>query len=260
METMAWAALGLLCVFYGAYLLKMADQRRQGITTNVMVRGQKSRRAHWVGGALMAVNYCACAVQFLSCFRREHLWPLAVPAPLAGLGLILMAAGTGLFIAAFLTMKSSWRAGIDESQKTVLVTEGLYRLSRNPAFVGFDLLYLGSALAVGNAVLLAAACAVVVVIHLQILEEEKHLEKMFGQSYVTYKNRCADTCKSRKRTERGTAKRSRRNIHRQARRGDRAGRSENEIVPTDEKRRQPCRIKSILSPWAALRTWSTASR
>ena len=39
-----WAALGLLCVFYGAYLLKMAAQRRRGIAANVLIRGQKSRR------------------------------------------------------------------------------------------------------------------------------------------------------------------------------------------------------------------------
>ncbi len=127
------------------------------------------------------------AAQFLSCFWRGRLGPLAVPVPLTLLGLTLMAAGDGLFIAAILTMKDSWRAGVDESQRTELVTGGLYRLSRNPAFVGFDLLYLGSALALGNLVLAAAVCAAVVMIHLQILEEEKHLEKMFGQPYLAYR-------------------------------------------------------------------------
>ena len=182
-----WAALGLLCVFYGAYLLKMAAQRRRGIAANVLIRGQKSRRAYWTGLALMTVNYCACAAQFLSCFWRGRLGPLAVPLPLRLLGLALMAAGDGLFIAAILTMKDSWRAGIDEGQKTELVTDGVYRVSRNPAFLGFDLLYLGSALALGSAVLFAAAGAVAIMIHLQILEEEKHLAKMFGAPYLTYK-------------------------------------------------------------------------
>lgn len=181
----AWMALGLLCVFYGAYLLKMADQRRQGISTNVMVRGRKSRRAYWTGAALMAVTYLACTAQFLSCFWRERMGRIPIPAPMAVLGLILMAAGTALFIAAFLAMKNSWRAGIDESQETELVTGGPYRLSRNPAFAGFDLLYLGSVLAVGNLILLAAALAAGTMIHLQILEEEKYLEKMFGQPYLT---------------------------------------------------------------------------
>lgn len=181
-----WTAFGLLCLFYGAYLLKMAGQRRQGITTNVLRRGKKSRRAYRVGVALGAVTNLTCAAQFLSCFWRGYMGPLAVPRPLSLLGVVLMAAGDGLFIAAFVTMKNSWRAGIDENQRTELVTGGIYRFSRNPAFAGFDLLYLGSVLALGNLALLAAACAAVAMIHLQILEEEKHLTKMFGEDYRRY--------------------------------------------------------------------------
>lgn len=40
-------------------------------------------------------------------------------------------------------MRDSWRAGISETDKTELVTEGIYQISRNPAFLGFDLLYIG---------------------------------------------------------------------------------------------------------------------
>lgn len=181
-----WTAFALLCVFYGAYLWKLLSQRRQGITTNVMIRGQKSRRAYRTGMMLVLTTYLTCAVQFLSCFWSGHMGPVPVPEALRICGLVLMAAGAAVFIAAFRTLKDSWRAGIDENQKTELVTDGVYRVSRNPAFLGFDLLYLGSALALGNAVLFAAAGAVIVMIHLQILEEEKHLEKMFGAPYLTY--------------------------------------------------------------------------
>ncbi len=40
-------------------------------------------------------------------------------------------------------MKDSWRAGIPDSDKTELVTTGIYKYSRNPAFLGFDLQYMG---------------------------------------------------------------------------------------------------------------------
>ena len=40
-------------------------------------------------------------------------------------------------------MRDFWRAGISETDKTELVTEGIYQISRNPAFLGFDLLYIG---------------------------------------------------------------------------------------------------------------------
>ena len=144
-----WAAFALLCAFYGAYLWKLLSQRRQGITTNVMIRGQKSRRAYRIGIMLVLTTYLTCAVQFLSCFWSGHMGPVPVPEALRICGLVLMAAGTAVFIAAFRTLKDSWRAGIDEGQKTELVTDGVYRVSRNPAFLGFDLLYLGSALALG---------------------------------------------------------------------------------------------------------------
>ena len=40
-------------------------------------------------------------------------------------------------------MRDFWRAGISETDKTELVTEGIYQISRNPAFLGFDVLYFG---------------------------------------------------------------------------------------------------------------------
>jgi protein-S-isoprenylcysteine O-methyltransferase Ste14 len=40
-------------------------------------------------------------------------------------------------------MKDSWKAGISEIDKTELVTEGIYQISRNPVFLGFNLLYIG---------------------------------------------------------------------------------------------------------------------
>lgn len=182
-----WTAFALLCVFYGAYLWKLLAQRRQGITTNVMIRGRKSARAFRIGVLLTLVTYLTCGIQFLSCFWGAHMGAVPVPEGLRGCGLALMAAGTAAFIAAFLTLKNSWRAGIDEDQRTELVTGGVYHLSRNPAFLGFDLLYLGSALALGNAALFLAAVLVMAMIHLQILEEEKHLEKMFGAPYLAYR-------------------------------------------------------------------------
>ena len=39
-------------------------------------------------------------------------------------------------------MKNSWRAGIPSEDKIEFVSNGIYKISRNPAFVGFDLLYI----------------------------------------------------------------------------------------------------------------------
>ena len=83
-------------------------------------------------------------------------------------------------------MKENWRAGIDASQKTELVTRGIYRISCSPAFVGFDLLYIGVAMAFPNPVLIALTLAAISVFHLQILEEERYAVDIFGQPYADY--------------------------------------------------------------------------
>lgn len=90
-----------------------------------------------------------------------------------------------VFALATITMKNSWRVGIPE-EKTALITNGIYKWSRNPAFVGFDLLYLSMCLLFYNIPLLVVSVWAAVMLHLQILQEENHMKKMAGEEYITY--------------------------------------------------------------------------
>ena len=51
--------------------------------------------------------------------------------------------GDMVFVISVWTMKDSWRAGVSKTYQTELVTDGIYQISRNPAFLGFDLVYVG---------------------------------------------------------------------------------------------------------------------
>lgn len=87
-----------------------------------------------------------------------------------------------------LTMKDSWRAGASETDKTELVTDGIYQISRNPAFLGFDLVYIGILLLFFNWILVLFSVFAMVMFHLQIVKvEEKFLVSVFGEDYVQYK-------------------------------------------------------------------------
>jgi protein-S-isoprenylcysteine O-methyltransferase Ste14 len=86
-------------------------------------------------------------------------------------------------------MRNNWRAGFDKKQDTTLVTDGIYKLSRNPAFVGFDLIYIGCAFAFPNVLNIIIAILAVAVFHIQILGEEKFLTEVFGQDYTEYKSK-----------------------------------------------------------------------
>ena len=85
-------------------------------------------------------------------------------------------------------MRDSWRAGVSETDKTELVTDGIYQISRNPAFLGFDLVYLGILLMFFNGILCAASIFPMVMFHIQIVNvEEPFLAKAFGKPYEEYK-------------------------------------------------------------------------
>lgn len=176
-------ALAILAVFYGCYFIKLLAQRRQGIRTNQLGRG-KSGRARAVEIAVQTASTVVPLAEVASILAGTA--PL--PSALRAAGLALAMAGTVLLVMSVLTMKNSWRAGVSESEKTELVTRGVYSVSRNPAFLGFYLVYAGILLVFFNWPLLLATAAAVLLFHLQItLVEEPFLAKVFGGSYEEYR-------------------------------------------------------------------------
>lgn len=73
---------------------------------------------------------------------------------------------------------------------TALVTEGPYRFSRNPMYLGFTLLYLGIALLFGSLWPLLFLPLVLSVMHFGVIvREEAYLERRFGDAYREYRRR-----------------------------------------------------------------------
>lgn len=58
-----------------------------------------------------------------------------------------------------------------------------------PAFLGFDLMYIGVALMYFNPLTVGFTVFAAVMLHLQILQEEKYMEQTFGESYLQYKKK-----------------------------------------------------------------------
>jgi protein-S-isoprenylcysteine O-methyltransferase Ste14 len=179
----------LITTFYIAYFAKQILLRKKGIVTNRLAKGSKPKKTAIIETGLLLITYGMAVFQYVGIFLERYLLPLKLPTELRWLGILLAGLGVLFFILAITTMRDSWRAGIDESQKTSMVTRGVYNISRNPAFVGFDLLYIGSALAMPGVVIAVMAAAGVLFMHLQILEEESFLPRIFGDEYVEYKKK-----------------------------------------------------------------------
>ena len=175
------AALAILLLFYGIYFTKQLAQKRRGIQTRQMGR-RKEKALHRVEVLMAAATGLIVPVQLLSIGFQWSCLPGGVRALGAVLGLV----GDGIFLVAVLTMRDSWRAGIPETDRTEFVSTGIYRYSRNPAFLGFDLMYLGILLLFFNLPLLLFTLWAMVMLHLQILQEERYLPTVFGTAYATY--------------------------------------------------------------------------
>ena len=84
-------------------------------------------------------------------------------------------------------MKESWRIGIDEENKSELVTNGFFAISRNPIFLGIMIANIGLFLVLPNAFTLLIIALSTVSINTQIRLEEEFLLKEFEEKYQDYK-------------------------------------------------------------------------
>ncbi len=182
-------AFALLAIFYAAYFGKKIAQKKQGIQTNQIGVGSKPKRVLRIERLMGVATLMVVPVEVVSIavFPQWTLlsWLSDCPA-LQWAGLIIAALGVAFFITAILTMADSWRAGIPEKDKTQLVQTGIYRISRNPAFVGFDLVYIGLLIAFPNLLHAIFALFPMIMLHLQILQEEPYCRAIFGAEYEAY--------------------------------------------------------------------------
>ena len=107
---------------------------------------------------------------------------------------LLRIAGFILLVSSFLwtsiaqyQMSKSWRIGINYEEKTVLISHGLFKHSRNPVFLGVLVSYLGTFLIVPNILSFSILFITFVTIQTQVRLEEEYLENVQGQEYFDYK-------------------------------------------------------------------------
>lgn len=119
-------------------------------------------------------------------FRLPYLvgaWPETLGWALVVLGGIFIGAAIGWFAAAG-TNPEPWK------RDSALVTKGFYRITRNPMYLGMALAGFGIALAWGSFGALAGnVLAILLVDRLVIAREERHLARIFGKDYDSYRQR-----------------------------------------------------------------------
>lgn len=194
MELVNVFSLILFALFLFSYSLKLVIlNKKSGIKANVLGKGNKGTSVD-SSEMFVKISTFVWGIAWLleSIFDNsiDNILPkLFTNEVMHYFGLMTITIGLLFFILSMITMKTSWRVGIDKETKTSLITNGLYKYSRNPAFVGFNLMFIGLFLTSPNLVTLIICLLNIVSIHNLILQEEKHLENMLKVEYLSYKNK-----------------------------------------------------------------------
>ena len=97
------------------------------------------------------------------------------------IGLALYVLGLGMLVVALVHF-----AHMPEGEPA---TNGLYRFSRNPQWVGLVMMFLGAAFTTGSWLLVLLFAVTVVIYHFRILAEERSCCALYGASFEAYMKR-----------------------------------------------------------------------
>jgi protein-S-isoprenylcysteine O-methyltransferase Ste14 len=186
---MPWLALAL-CVlwFVSLFVFRSIIQLRKTGSTGVKGFHGPVGSLPWLAGMSASLGLVLAPMSPLAAL---YDWPggalliTHAAVHLTGAGLCLI----GIFGALFaqLSMGDSWRVGVDDSERTELVTDGLFAWVRNPIFSFITLSVLGLLLLVPNAFALVAAGLTLCGIESQVRGvEEPYLVHTHGEAYRAY--------------------------------------------------------------------------
>jgi protein-S-isoprenylcysteine O-methyltransferase Ste14 len=92
-----------------------------------------------------------------------------------------------LYVGRF-SLGNSFRIGV-ANEKTEFVAKGIYRISRNPMYLGLYLTFAGCMLYTLNIFYISISIMVLIIHHNITIAEEKQLDIMYGDSYKLYCNK-----------------------------------------------------------------------
>ena len=108
-----------------------------------------------------------------------------VPQLLSWIGTIIQAIGVVFVISAFYFLGSRSRFGLP-GEGSILITNGIYRISRNPMYFGFFLVSTASCFYCPNFLNPILAAIGILIHHKIVLSEENFLSQQFKEDWVNY--------------------------------------------------------------------------
>ena len=113
----------------------------------------------------------------------------AAPLPAAAVwaGLAVALTGFATVVLAQSGMGTSWRIGVDPTERTALITGGPFAIVRNPIFTAMSTALAGLVVATPTVLTAAGLVCLVVAVQLQVrVVEEPYLLATHGKTYAAY--------------------------------------------------------------------------
>lgn len=132
---------------------------------------------------LLALSLCMLATWFFGKTSPQTLPFIIVGLSLIGFGFLLAFNSISRFIKA--------KTGVVPfSKSTALITEGFYKYTRNPMYVGMNSFLLGLLIILNNPInFIYLVIFFFIVRNLFVIKEEVQMLETFGEEYLAYKNK-----------------------------------------------------------------------
>jgi len=197
MNSLRLLETGYVSALFGGYLvlwrIKRAGQRHTtGIDPEVFALATDPLQ-RFFNGLTKVLTGVVVAIIVTHALSLD--WPGTRPTPefdlrvLDHVGLAVGMAGLTLCGVAQRTMGSAWRVGIDEENRTELVVVGMYRVIRNPTYLGLFLVDAGLMLIWPTCSVALFVLAFYLMLEVQVRCEEQHLLRLHGDTYREYLKR-----------------------------------------------------------------------
>ena len=132
---------------------------------------------------LLILSLCMLVTWYFGESSPQNLSLILIGLGFIGLGFLLAFNSIARFVRA--------KTGVVPfSESTTLITEGFYKYTRNPMYVGMNSFLLGLMLILKNPLnILFLIIFFFVVRNMFVLKEEVQMEETFGEDYLTYKRK-----------------------------------------------------------------------
>ena len=183
----------LCAIFLAAYSCKILMLRIKGIRGYQLARHTATKVSGLQERIVQMTSFAGVALWIIETTSGSTISALSVALHgnryLAYTGIAITASGVALFCIAMAAMKNSWRVGIDPGKRTRLVETGVYALSRNPAFIGFTMMFAGVLLTYPDVFTAIVFISNTAAIHALVLKEEEHWVAVGGKEYERYRKK-----------------------------------------------------------------------